>query len=137
MLHGVDDGRVSLAIVSHSATLATGLAELVSRSAADVRVTAVGGGSDGSLGVDVGRVTEVLRSLAEHGPVVVLADLGSSVLAARIAIESLEGAASGRVRIADAPLVEGAVAAAACASSGAALADVVGAAEDARSVDKL
>jgi phosphoenolpyruvate---glycerone phosphotransferase subunit DhaM len=44
---------------------------------------------------------------------------------------------NGRVRLADAPLVEGAVAAAVVASAGLSLDEVAKAAEEARSVNKL
>ena len=68
--------------------------------------------------------------------VVVLADLGSSILTVR---HLLDGNGSGQngVRLADAPFVEGAVTAAVTASAGAALADVVESAEGARGARKL
>lgn len=63
-----------------------------------------------------------------------LADLGSSLLTVR---HLLDGQTGARVRLADAPLVEGAVAAAVVASSGQPLDAVLQAAEEARGARKL
>ena len=65
--------------------------------------------------------------------VVVLGDLGSAILTVR---HVLERNGNGHVRLVDAPLVEGAVAAAVMASAGATLDDVA-AAEEARGANKL
>jgi len=71
---------------------------------------------------------------ADHGDgVVVLADLGSAVLTIRHILER----GNGVVKLADAPVVEGAVAAAVVASMGLPLDDVVKAAEEARHARKL
>jgi dihydroxyacetone kinase DhaKLM complex PTS-EIIA-like component DhaM len=66
--------------------------------------------------------------------VVVLADLGSAVLTARSVLADGRGA---DVILVDAPLVEGAVAAAVIAATGADLATVRAAAEEARDARKL
>ena len=133
-----DHGLVSLILVSHSATIAQGVAELVGQVAGDdVSVATVGGASDGSLGTDGGRVLQVLESAAAGSGAVVLMDIGSSVLAVRAALAELPSDGLARLRVADAPLVEGALAAAVTASTGATLAEVAEAAEGARTVAKL
>ena len=58
-----------------------------------------------------------------------LADLGSAVMTAETALEFLDDEQRARVRLADAPLVEGTVAAAVAAQSGRALAAVLQEAE--------
>ena len=63
-----------------------------------------------------------------------LGDLGSAILTVR---HVLETQVNGHVRLADAPFVEGAVAAAVIASAGLALDDVLSAAEEARDARKL
>src|SRR3954447_20320740 len=99
---------VALVIVSHSASLAAGVAELVAQvSGPDVTIVHVGGGPQGTLGTDGARVEDALRGASATGNVVVLMDLGSAVLSVRAALEELEPAARGRVALADAPLVEG------------------------------
>ena len=65
---------------------------------------------------------------------VVLGDIGSAILTIR---HVLERQSNGGARLVDAPLVEGAVAAAVIASAGCSLDDVVGAAEEARGANKL
>ena len=65
---------------------------------------------------------------------IVLGDLGSAILTARAV---LAGQENGHVRLVDAPLVEGAVAAAVTASAGLALDDVEGAAKGAAGAAKL
>jgi phosphoenolpyruvate---glycerone phosphotransferase subunit DhaM len=131
------DGFVGIVIVSHSAAIADGLAELVAQVAGpDVPIVTAGGGPDGTLGTDGGRVLEVLRTVDGAGGVV-LADLGSSLLSVKAALAELSPDQAQRIVLADAPLVEGAIAAGVTASTGASLAEVAGAAEEARSVPKL
>jgi PTS hybrid protein len=134
-----DNGCVGLVLVSHSAELAQGVADLAGQVAGSaVAIVTAGGASDGSLGTDGGRVLDLLRAAAAAGGgAVVLVDLGSSVLSVRAALAELSAAESERIRVADAPLVEGAVAAAVAASTGCSLEEAVRAAEEARNVAKL
>ena len=133
-----DNGFVGLVIVSHSAQLAQGLAELVGQVAGpDVPVEAIGGGPEGTLGTDGGRVLEALRRGAQGSGSVVLMDLGSSVLAVKAALGELGKDELGRLRVADAPLVEGAIAAGVMASTGDDADGVLRAAEEARHARKL
>jgi len=126
---------VGIVVVSHSAELARGLVELAGQMAGpDVPIEAAGGGPDGGLGTDEDRVREAIGRADRGAGVVVLADLGSSVLTVR---HLLERRANGHVRLADAPVVEGAVTAAVTASAGAGLEDVLAAAEGARGAHKL
>jgi PTS hybrid protein len=139
-MSGDDNGSsfVRLVLVSHSATIAQGVAELAGQVAGpDVRIDAVGGADDGSLGTDGGRVLDALAEAASGAGAVVLMDIGSSVLAVRAALTELEPAQLDRLFVADAPLVEGAIAAAVTASMGLPARDVADAAEGARSAAKL
>jgi len=113
---------VGLVIVSHSAQLAAGVVELAAQMAPDVVLVPAGGMDDGGIGTSLEKVMTAL-GLADTGDgAVVLADLGSAVMTAESAMEFLGGPEL--VRLADAPLVEGAVAAAVAAQSGASV-DVV------------
>ena len=116
---------VGIVLVSHSAALAEGAAELARQMGGeDVRVEAAGGMEDGSIGTDAERVrTAIERALSDDG-VLVLMDLGSALMSAEMAVEMLDSGA--RVVLSEAPLVEGAVAAAAAARGGLSL-DRVGA----------
>jgi phosphoenolpyruvate---glycerone phosphotransferase subunit DhaM len=137
-MDGRRNGVVALVVVSHSAAIADGLAEVVSQVAGpDVAVLPVGGASDGSIGTDGAKVLAALREAAQGAGGVVLMDLGSSVLSVRAALEELAPDERERVLAVDAPLVEGAVAAGVIASTGATTAEVAAAAMEARSAVKL
>jgi PTS hybrid protein len=132
------NGYVGLVLVSHSEELAAGLAELARQVAGpDVEIVAAAGGPNGSLGTDGARVLEALREGAKRGGAVVLMDLGSSVLSVKAAIAELEPEELQHLQVVDAPFVEGTIAAAVTASTGASAAEVARAAEDARNVAKL
>jgi PTS hybrid protein len=129
-----EDEMVGVVVVSHSAEIAQGVVELAGQMAADgVRLEAAGGDPHGTLGTDEGRVREAIRRADQGDGVAILADLGSAVLTTRHILES----GNGGLKLADAPLVEGAVAAAVVASMGLPLDDVVNAAEEARDARKL
>jgi PTS hybrid protein len=126
---------VGIVVVSHSADLARGVAELASQMAGpEVRIETAGGGPEGTLGTDDSLVRDAIRRANRGDGVIVLGDLGSAILTIR---HVLERQSNGGARLADAPLVEGAVAAAVVASTGCALDDVVRAAEEARGANKL
>lgn len=124
-----------IVLVSHSATLAAGVRELVAEVAgADVVVAVAGGTGDGRLGTSDELIRAAITAADRGGGVVVLADLGSAVLTARTVLDDLERA---DVVLVDAPFVEGAVAATVLAGTGAPLAEVVAAAQEARHVAKF
>jgi len=132
------NGTVALVLVSHSAEIAAGLAELAGQVAGPtVPIVAAGGAIDGSLGTDGGRVLEILQECASGAGAVVLVDLGSSILSVRAALKELTPDELTYLTVADAPLVEGAVAAAVAASTGCTHAEAARAAEEARTVAKL
>ena len=130
-----EEVMVGIVLVSHSAALAEGLAELATQMAgSSVDIVAAGGGPSGDLGTDEDSVRTAIRRAERGKGVVVLADLGSSVLTAR---HILESRSNGGARLVDAPLVEGALAAAVASSAGAPIETVVEAAEAARGAKKL
>jgi phosphoenolpyruvate---glycerone phosphotransferase subunit DhaM len=122
--------------VSHSFELANGLARLAAQVAGDgVKVEPAGGGPDGSLGTTDSSVREAIARADSGQGVVILGDLGSSILTVKHLLE--EGHTNGHVRLADAPFVEGAIAAAVMSSAGMELDEVARAAEEARGARKL
>lgn len=110
---------VGLILVSHSADLARGSAELARQMAPSVVIAPAGGTDDGGIGTSFDLITEAIGQADTGDGAVLLYDLGSAVLTAETALEFLDPAAAGRIRIVDAPLVEGAVAAAVTAQGGA------------------
>ena len=130
---------VSLIIVSHSARLAEGVAELVSQmNAGQVSVLPVGGTVDGTLGTSVTRIGQALeQALAQGGAALILMDLGSAYLSSTTALEFLTPEQRARVQLADAPLVEGAFLAAFEAAGGGTLDEVRAAAEEGPAMPKI
>ena len=122
---------VALVLVSHSRDLARGAAELAGQMAPGVLIVAAGG-TDHGLGTDFDLVQASLERAAGSGRhAVVLTDLGSAVLTTESVLEFLDPEVAERVLLADAPFVEGAVAAAVTAHGGADADEVLAAAEHA------
>src|SRR5262249_37657566 len=123
---------VGIVVVSHSADLARGVVELAREMGGeDLAIEEAGGLEDGTVGTDAERVRAAIERAMWDDGVLVLMDLGSALMSAEMAVELMEG--GGRVMLSEAPLVEGAVAAAAAARGGASLEDVR--AEAARAVE--
>ena len=129
----VGSGMVGIVLVSHSETLAQGLRELL-LPLSPAPVAAAGGTDDGLIGTSYDRIADAITSVDQGAGVVVLTDLGSAVLTAKAV---LADSARPHVVLVDAPFVEGAVSAAVIAGTGADLATVRAAAEEARDVRKL
>jgi dihydroxyacetone kinase phosphotransfer subunit len=129
---------VGLVLVSHSARLAAGLRELCEQvTQGQVPIAVAAGVAEGELGTNALDIASAVESLAGAEGVLLLMDLGSAVLSAETALEQLAPELRERVRMADAPFVEGAVAAAVEAGQGSGLDDVLATAEAARGLGKL
>jgi phosphoenolpyruvate---glycerone phosphotransferase subunit DhaM len=124
--------RVGIVFVSHSSDIATGLVDLARQMAPEVALVAAGGTDDGRIGTSFDRVSAGIAEADSGAGVAVLCDLGSAILTAETALDFLDEEVRARVRIVDAPLVEGGVAAAVAAEAGDPLDAVVAAAESAR-----
>ena len=104
-----------LVIVSHSRALADALVGLLRQVAsADLPVAVAAGiGEDRSeFGTDAVEIMEAIQSVYSSSGVLVLMDLGSAVLSAKMALDLLPPEMAQNVRFCGAPLVEGAIAAA-------------------------
>ena len=111
---------VGIVIVSHSRRIAQGVVDLAREMGGEDVVLVAAGGTDeeGALGTDAMRVlTAIDESYSDDG-VLVLMDLGSAVMSAEMAVEMIEESRRDRVLLCEAPLVEGAVAAATAAKLG-------------------
>ena len=117
---------VGLVLVSHSAQVAEGTAELARAMAPSVRIVPAGGMEDpaSGLGTDATRIGRAIEEAWAEPGVLVLIDLGSALLAAEMAREMLDPERRDRVLISPGPLVEGAVAAAVAAEVGGSLSGV-------------
>ncbi len=129
---------VGMVIVSHMVSIADGVRDMAKKIAdPNLVVISAGGAPDGSFGTDSAKICKAIED-ADNGKdgVVVITDVGSSVISAGLAIEGLSMALNRRVKIADAPIVEGAIAAAAEASKGSNVEEVLKAAEAAKGISK-
>lgn len=127
---------VGIVLVSHSAQLAEGLQELIAQMAGDAPIAAAGGTDDGGLGTSAARIGAAIRQTYSDDGVVILMDMGSAVLNAEVALEGLDESQRSRVRLSDAPLVEGAVLAAIHSGMGQSLDELLVAIEESRRMPK-
>ena len=128
---------VGIVLVSHSDALARGTRELLLQIGGSTLSVAIAGCTDdGRLGTSYRRIADAITSVDKGSGVVVLTDLGSAVLTARSVLADLTDRRPGVVLV-DAPFVEGAVAAAVIAATGADVGTVSAAAEEARDARKF
>ena len=128
---------VGIVIVSHSPKVAEGIKDIAQQMAKDVNIIAAGGTEGGEIGTDALKIQEAIFEANTGNGVIVMVDLGSAVLSAETALEFLDEELRKNVRIADAPIVEGAIVAAVQASTGAGLEEVISTASEAYNLRKL
>ncbi len=128
---------IGLVFVSHSEKLAEGMKELSAQmTQGQVKIAAAGGGPDGGLGTDVERITAAICAAQSDDGVLVLMDLGSAVMSAEVAVETLDGEC-GPVRLSNASFVEGGIVAAVEASIGKSLEEIEASALSAAGMRKV
>jgi phosphoenolpyruvate---glycerone phosphotransferase subunit DhaM len=124
-------GPVGIVVVSHSPKVAEGAADMVRQMVGEeVACAWTGGDPAGGLGADPTAIRDaILRVWSEVG-VAVFVDLGGAEMNAEMAIEMLGEEYRRRVRICNAPVVEGAVVGATEAAGAASLEQVCATAEE-------
>jgi phosphoenolpyruvate---glycerone phosphotransferase subunit DhaM len=127
--------NVGVVIISHSPELVKGLEELLNQIQQSVPIAAAGGTSENEIGTDVFKIKQAIESVYCDKGVAVLFDLGSALINAEMALEML--ADFNNIRIADAPLVEGAYAAVIQSGIGSSLDEVIASAEGAKNLQKV
>src|ERR1700753_2871745 len=105
------DATVGIVLVSHSAAVAGGAGGVVA-------VIPAGGTDDGGLGTSAAKVEEAVKRADRGAGVLIIPDLGSAVLTVRALLADPDDL-PGPVELADAPFVEGVVAATVTAGAGA------------------
>ncbi|WP_433862236.1 dihydroxyacetone kinase phosphoryl donor subunit DhaM [Streptomyces sp. L7] len=119
---GGSTARVGLVFVSHSSQLAAGAVALAGQMAPSVTLLPAGGTDDDGIGTSFGKVMTAVGEADQGSGVVVVSDLGSALLTAETVLDMLPEDERARVRVVDGPFVEGGVAAAVAAETGADLA---------------
>jgi phosphocarrier protein FPr len=127
---------MGMVIVSHSAKLATAVVELARQMTTDsqtVALAAAGGIDDPDypFGTDVIKIQTAIESVYTDAGVLVLMDLGSAILSAEMALEFFPPHQRENIKLCEAPLVEGAMAAVIQASTGANIEQVIAEAKSA------
>lgn len=135
---------IGLVLVSHSPAIVEGLRDMANQiagpgTADHVPIAIAGGTEDGRLGTSAPRIVAAIRGTFDAGVegALILLDLGSAALSLEMALEEFSSADRARLRVSEAPLVEGTILAAVQASLGASLEEVANAAEGAGTMPKL
>lgn len=130
-MNGSSELNVGIVIVSHSPKVAEGTADMVRQMVGDeVKLAWCGGDPAGGLGTSVEAIIAAIDNAWTDKGVAILVDLGGAETNSEMAIEIIGEPRSEKIRICNAPVVEGAVMAATEASGGAALGAVVATAEE-------
>ena len=107
---------VGIVIGSHSRALAEGVKELAEMMAREVKIACAGGLDEGLSGVSYERVMNAVEEVCGRDGAVIFGDMGSAFLTSELVLEEMK---DDKLYLVKAPLVEGAVRAAALASGGA------------------
>ncbi|RAK07423.1 dihydroxyacetone kinase DhaM subunit [Halanaerobium saccharolyticum] len=128
---------VNILIISHSLKIAEGTKELAEEMKQDeIDIQIAGGINNGELGTDADLIEQKLKSMDCQDGIVVLADLGSAVMSFNMVKEWLPEEKQNLIRLANAPLVEGAVLGAVEASLGKNLEEVIATIEEKSIINK-
>ena len=130
---------VGIVIVSHSWKVAEGVCDIAREMAQGFTgLIPAGGLEDGSIGTDAQKIADAIVEADSGDGVVILADIGSSIMSSEAAIELLEDD-NRKINavIADAPILEGAVCAVVEAAAGGSLDSVLKSAEESKEASKL
>jgi len=111
---------IGVILVSHSEKITEGVKEMIEEMVGDsphVKIISAGGTGDGRLGTNSLMILEAIQSLEEATDVLIFGDIGSAILCAETAMDLIEDdELREKTLLVDAPLVEGAFAAAVQAS---------------------
>ena len=123
--------NVGIVIVSHSADVASGTADMVRQMVGnEVPLAFCGGDPGGGLGTNVEAIMRAIDKAWSERGVAILVDLGGAETNSEMAIELQPPERQGKIVVCNAPIVEGAVMAATEASGGATLQEVKRTAEE-------
>ena len=124
----------SIVIVSHSQKLAEGVVEVAKMMAHNVTVIAAGGKENGELGTSYEKIAAAINEVYTDDGTAILMDMGSAVMTAEIVLESMD---ERRLKLIDAPIVEGAILAAIEAAAETSLEDLPEKMQQARDMRKI
>lgn len=101
---------VGIVIVSHSSKVSEGIVDIIKQMTnEDIPIVSAGGTTNQGIGTDAIKIKEAIEKVDSGKGVLIFVDLGSAVLSSETAIDFTDVS---NVEIVDAPIVEGALAAA-------------------------
>ncbi len=123
--------NVGIVIVSHSAKVAEGAADMVRQMVGtEVPLAFCGGNPAGGLGTSVEAIMAAIHKAWSDKGVAILVDLGGAETNSEMAIDMMPADRQRKIVVCNAPIIEGSVMAATEASGGASLEDVRRVAEE-------
>lgn len=132
------DFMLGIVVVSHSEKIAEGVVdlcyEMVSK---EVKIMPAGGTDDGGIGTNPIKIKEAIEKAYDGDGVVIIGDIGSSLMNADMALELLEEDIRNKTRILDTPIVEGSIAVAVQTFISNDINEILKAAVDARTTRKI
>jgi PTS hybrid protein len=129
---------IGIVIVSHSAKIAEGVVELCYEMVdKDMKILPAGGTADGRIGTDPMLIKSAIENAYSGDPVVILADIGSSIMNAEMAKELLDEEIQEKTYILDTPIVEGGIAVSVQAYISSNIEKILDVAEEARNTRKF
>ncbi|GAB6099128.1 dihydroxyacetone kinase phosphoryl donor subunit DhaM [Halanaerocella petrolearia] len=127
---------IGIVLVSHSPKLAEGIEELTQEMVPrEIPLVSIGGDSEGRIGTDIDQIIEAVKEVYTDQGVLVIGDVGSSLINAKEALNILELDGYDHVSVSGAPLVEGAMIAAVEANLGKSLAQIKSKVESKRIIE--
>lgn len=116
---GENKMKTSLLLLSHSKEITDGIKKMIEQmqTSNDVSIYSLGGTVDNEIGSDPIKIVDAVNEADEEDQFLVFADIGSAIMNAEMAQDMLEEEQQKRYYLVDAPLVEGAFAAAITAST--------------------
>lgn len=113
---------VGIVLISHSEKVVTGSKEIIRQVIREVPVAIAGGTDDNEIGTSVTKISKALEKAFTRKGILVFYDLGSAKMNAELAIE-LSGKEN--IKIAEAPLLEGAYVASVESNMGKSLNEII------------
>lgn len=125
---------VGIVIVSHSQKVAEAVVELTTMMADGAAIAAAGGLEDGSFGTSYEKIKNAIDSVYSEDGVIILMDMGSAVMTTEMVLEEYD---NDKIKMVDAPLVEGAVAASVSSLFGSDMASIIDELAETKNMEKF
>ncbi|MCG1028865.1 PTS-dependent dihydroxyacetone kinase phosphotransferase subunit DhaM [Virgibacillus halodenitrificans] len=113
---------VGIVLISHSPKVVEGTKEIIRQVNQDVAIELAGGTDDNEIGTSIDKILEAINHADKGSGVLLLYDIGSAKMNAEIAIEMADG---NNIKMAEAPIVEGAYVASVEAGMGKSVEEII------------